>query len=180
MDKKAKSWEKSKRRKSADIYKTPQLCVRFCWPIETVKSKKNEPDCGFMVTQSSFKLTATPELLDWLCGIYSVPTGFSHKSAGLSPDNTERIIKLECGLSRCNWRRRVLNASPSPGSKEGGIPLSNSLAEKDEEELKLEEEPASVSRWEQPSEDKRPLFGPSPSSATTENTNDHQNSPNSS
>lgn len=98
------------------------------------------------MTQTSFKVTATPELLDWLCGIHSVPTGFSRKSAGLSPDNTERIIKPECGLSHRNWQRRVLNASPSPGSKEGDIPLSDSSAEKDEEELKLEEEPASVSR----------------------------------
>lgn len=53
---------------------------------------KNEAECGFMVTQTSFKLTATPELFDWLCGIYPAQTGFSHKSAGLSLDNTERII----------------------------------------------------------------------------------------
>lgn len=52
---------------------------------------KNEA-CGFTVTQTSFKLTATPELLDWLCGIYPAQTGFSHKSDRLSLDNTERII----------------------------------------------------------------------------------------
>lgn len=98
-----------------------------------------------MVAQTSFQVTATPELLDWLCGIYPVQTGFSHKSGGLSPDNTERIIELECGLSRRSWRRHVLNASPSPGSKEGDIPLGDSSAEKDEEELKLEEEPADES-----------------------------------